>query len=85
MDNSSIVKEIIFDSIKPHDLELCRNMILNSKCSISGNVFINDIGFILRDITNSLKLQKQVDAYIPVKKSMTIYEKAIKIAVSEDK
>lgn len=85
MDDSGIVEEIVLDSIKPHDLELCRDMILKSKCFKNGDILINDRGFISRDVMNSLKLEKQVDTYIPAKKNMTIYEEAVKIALSENK
>ena len=85
MDDSGIIEEIVFDSIKPHDLELCRDMLLNTKCFKSGDILINDRGFISRDVINSLKLKKQVDTYIPAKKNMTIYEEAVKIAISENK
>ncbi|WP_217302080.1 transposase [Clostridium sp. 001] len=85
MDDSGIIEEIVLDSIKPHDLELCRDMILNSKCLKNGDILINDRGFISRDVINSLKFKKGVDTYIPAKNSMTIYEEAVKIAVSEDK
>jgi hypothetical protein len=84
-DDSGIIEEIVFDSIKPHDLELCRYMLLNSKCLKKGDILINDRGFISRDVINSLKLEKGVDTYIPAKKSMTIYEEAVKIAVLENK
>ena len=85
MDDSGIIEEIVLDSIKPHDLELCRDILLNSKCLKSGDILINDRGFISRDVINSLKLEKQVDTYIPAKKNMTIYEEAVNIAISEDK
>lgn len=85
MDDSGIIEEIVFGSIKPHDLELCRNMILNSSCLKDGDILINDRGFISRNVMNTLKLQKHVDTYVPAKKNMTIYEEAVKIAISEDK
>lgn len=85
MDDSGIIEEIVFDSIKPHDLELCRDMLLNSKCIKSGDIIINDRGFISRDVINFLKLKRQADTYIPAKKNMTIYEEAVRIALSEDK
>jgi hypothetical protein len=84
MDDSGIIEEIVFGSIKTHDLEFCRNMILHSRCLKSGDILINDRGFISRDVMNTLKLQKHVDTYVPAKKNMTIYEEAVKIAVSED-
>ena len=85
MDDSGIIEDIVFGSIKPHDLELCRDMILNSNCLKCGDILINDRGFISRDVMNSLKTQKQVDTYIPAKKNMTIYDEAVKIAISENK
>lgn len=60
-------------------------MLLNSKCLKSGDILINDRGFISRDIINFLKLKREVDTYVPAKKNMTIYEEAVKIAVSENK
>jgi hypothetical protein len=85
MDDSGIIEEVVLGSIKTHDLEHCRDMILNNKCFKSGDILINDRGFISRDIINFLKNEKQVDTYIPAKKNMTIYEDAIKIAVSQNK
>lgn len=85
MDDSGVIEEIVFGSIKSHDLEFCRDMILNSSCLKNGDILINDRGFISRDVINTLKAKKQVDTYIPARKNMTIYEEAVKIAISEDK
>lgn len=82
---SAYVQDIVFDFIKPHDLELCRDMLLNSKCLRAGDILINDRGFISRNVINELKINKQVDTYAPAKKNMTIYEEAVKIAISDDK
>jgi hypothetical protein len=38
MDDSSIIEEIVFDSIKSHNLELCRDILLNIKCFKPGNL-----------------------------------------------
>ena len=63
MDDSGIIEEIVYGSIKTHDLELCRSMILKSKCLKNGDILINDRGFISRDIMNELKLKRGVDTY----------------------
>jgi hypothetical protein len=83
LDDSGIIEETVFGSLKTHDLELCRDMILNSNCLKSGDIIINDRGFISRDEMNKLKSQKQVDTYVPAKKNMTIYQEAVKIAISQ--
>ncbi|MFC0906651.1 transposase [Clostridium sp. MT-14] len=85
MDDSGIIEEIVYGSIKTHDLELCRSMILKSKCLKNGDILINDRGFISRDIINELKLKRGVDTYIPAKKGMTIYSEAVSIAQSQGK
>jgi len=85
MDDSGIIEEIAFDSIRPHDLELSRGILLNSKVLKAGDILINDRGFISRDILNTLKSDKEVDTYIPAKKNMTIYEQAVMISKSEGK
>lgn len=68
MDDSGIIEEITWGSIKTHNLELCRDMILKSKCLKNGDILINDRGFISRDIINNLKLKRGVDTYIPAKR-----------------
>ncbi|WP_297430703.1 transposase [Clostridium sp.] len=85
LDDSGIIEEIAFGSIKPHDLELSKELLLNSKVLREGDVIINDRGFISRNIINNLKNDKKVDTYIPAKKNMTIYEQAVMIAKSEGK
>lgn len=85
LDDSGIIEEIAFGSIKPHDLELSRGILLNSKILKEGDIIINDRGFISRSIMNTLKNDKKVDTYIPAKKNMTIYEQAVMIANAEGK
>ena len=85
MDDSGIIEEIAFGSIKPHDLELSKGLLLSSKVLKEGDIIINDRGFISRSIMNVLKNDKKVDTYIPAKKNMTIYEQAVMIAKTEGK
>lgn len=85
MDDSGIIEEIVYGSVKTHDLELCKDMILKSKCLKNRDILINDRGFISRDIINHLKLKRGVDTYIPSKKNMTIYSEAVSIARSQGK
>lgn len=85
MDDGGIIEEIAFSSIKQHDMELSRDILLKSKVLKEGDMLINDRGFISRSVTNTLKTNKKVDTYIPAKKNMMIYEQAVSIAKSEDK
>lgn len=85
MDDGGIIEEIAFSSIKQHDMELSRDILLKSKVLKEGDILINDRGFISRSVTNTLKTNKKVDTYIPAKKNMMVYEQAVSVAKLEDK
>ncbi|WP_073194348.1 hypothetical protein [Caloranaerobacter azorensis] len=59
LDNSGIIEETVIGSMKIHDLELCRDLILKSKVLKEGDILINDRGFISREIVNKLKKESR--------------------------
>ncbi|MBR4027463.1 MAG: transposase [Lachnospiraceae bacterium] len=77
VDDTGIIEEIRFGSINTHDLKLSEEMIKTTPMLKSGDILINDRGFISRDLINYLKIQKNVDTYIPLKTCMDAYEQAI--------
>ena len=83
--DTGILEEIKIGSIKQHDLELSREMILNCKMLKPGDILINDRGFISRELLNQLKRDRKVDTYIPLKKNMEAYEQAVSVAKEENK
>jgi len=83
--DTGILEEIRFGSIKQHDLELSREMVLNSKMLKPGDILINDRGFISRDLMNQLKNERKVDTYIPLKSNMEAFEQAVSIVNEENK
>lgn len=83
--DAGILEEIKMGSIKMHDMELCRDMLLKSPVLKRGDILINDRGFLSRDVMNTLKTKRGVDTYIPVKKNMNIYETAVSIAKEQKK
>ncbi|MBT9139300.1 MAG: hypothetical protein DDT31_01884 [Syntrophomonadaceae bacterium] len=82
--DTGILEEICFGTIKEHDLELSREMILKSTVLKPGDILINDRGFLSRDVINHLKLQRGVDTYIPLRKNMEAFEQAVSIAKEEN-
>jgi len=80
-----ILEEVKLGSIKQHDLELSREMVLKSKVLKSGDILINDRGFISRELLNQLKRERGVDTYIPLKKNMEAYEQAVSVAKEQNK
>lgn len=79
-----VLEEIKMGSIKQHDLELSRDIVLKSNMLKPGDILINDRGFISREVLNELKLERKVDTYIPLKKNMEAYKQAVALATEEN-
>lgn len=78
--DSGIIEEIRFGSIKTHDLVLSEEMLRTSPILKQGDILINDRGFISRELMNYLKLHREIDTYVPLKKNMESYLSAIEVA-----
>jgi hypothetical protein len=79
-----VIEDIRFGTIKDNDLELSREMLLESPMLKPGDVLINDRGFLSRNVMNELKARRKVDTYIPLRKNMIAYHDAIVIAKKEN-
>lgn len=77
MDDSGIAEEIVFGTLKTHDMEQCRDMLKQTPCLKENDILINDRGFLSREMTNYLKNTRKVDTYIPAKKNMILNEDAV--------
>ena len=82
--DSGIIEEIRFGTMKDQDLELSRDMLLNSDMLKPMDIVINDRGFLSREVLNELKTRRKVDTYIPLRKNMIAYQDAVSIAVAEN-
>jgi hypothetical protein len=82
--DSGIIEEIRFGTMKDHDLELSRDMILNSPMLKPNDSLINDRGFLSRDVLNELKTRRFVDTYIPLRNNMIAYQDSVSIAKAEN-
>ncbi len=85
LDDSGIAEEIVFGTLKTHDMEQCREMLKNTSCFHENDILINDRGFLSREMTNYLKTERKVDTYIPARKNMTVYQDAVKLATASGK
>lgn len=82
--DSGIIEEIRFGSINTHDLTLSKDMILTSHVLKSGDILINDRGFLSRDVINRLKTIRSVDSYVPLRSDMISYEMAVSLAKEQN-
>lgn len=84
VDDNGVIEEIEFGSLNTHDLNLCTDMLKNTKVFKQGDILINDRGFISRELINYLKTQRGVDTYVPIKKNMATYKQAVIAAELQD-
>lgn len=82
LDTSGIIEDVVLGTIKPHDLEQCRNMLRQTTCFKEHDILINDRGFLSREMINYLKTERKVDTYLPAKENMILFQDAVKLAVS---
>ena len=85
LDDSGIVEEVVFGTLKTHDMEQCREMLQTTSCFHENDILINDRGVLSRDMANYLKAVRKVDTYIPARENMTIYKEAVKLAALSGK
>ena len=83
--DSGMAEEIVFGTLKTHDMELCREMLKNTSCFHENDILINDRGFLSREMTNYLKTVRKVDTYVPARENMDIFKDAVSLAVSSGK
>ena len=76
-EDTGLIEEIRFGSINTHDLKLSEEMLRTTPMLKPGDILINDRGFLSRELINYLKLYRQVDTYIPLKKNMVAYVQAV--------
>lgn len=82
--DSGVIEDIRFGPINVHDLSLSRDMILTTPVLKRGDILINDRGFMSREVMNSLKSERGVDTYIPLRIKMQSYDMAIYAAKEEN-
>jgi hypothetical protein len=85
LDDSGIEEEIVFGTLKTHDMEQCREMLKTTSHFHENDILINDREFLSREVTNYLKTVRKVDAYIPARENMTICQDAVKLAATSGK
>lgn len=85
LDDSGVVDEVVFGTIKTHDMEQCREMLRQTSCFKEHDILVNDKGFLSREMANYLKTKRKVDTFLPAKENMVLFQEAVKLAVSTGK
>lgn len=81
--NGGVTEEICMSTAKAHDLDMSKEMIINTKYLKEGDYLLEDRGFL--DILTFRKLVgKKINVIIPIKKNMEIYKVAKEEAISKN-
>ena len=78
--DTGIIEEVKLGTASTHDLMLSKDMLINSPCLHDNDIVIMDRGFLSRELINTLKNERNVDVYIPVRSNMDICHVAIAMA-----
>lgn len=82
LDDSGVAEEIVFETLKTHDMEQCRDMLRTTSCFHEHDILINNRGFLSWEMLNYLKRVRKVDTCLPARENMTLYQDAVKLAAS---
>ncbi len=77
IEDTGLIEEIRFGSINTHDMALSEEMLKTTPVLKSGDVLINDRGFLSRELINYLKLYRGVDTYVPLRNNMQAHIQAV--------
>lgn len=83
--DSGVIEDIRFGSLNTHDLTLSKEMLMTSPMLKSGDILINDRGFLSREVINYLKTERNIDTYVPLKKGMVSFNIAVQAAKDQNK
>lgn len=79
-----IIEEAKFGTANNHDLNLCEDLLLETKMLKEGDVILMDRGFLSRKMIKHLKEERKIDVYIPLKTNYAEYDMAIWLAEESD-
>ena len=85
LDDSGIAEEIVFGTLKTHNMEQCREMLKNTSYFHENDILINDRRGLSREMTNYLKTECKVDTYVSSRENMTVYQDAVKLVIVSGK
>lgn len=80
LDTAGIITGVAFGPIQRHDVVLCRDLIETSPVLRSGDLLIEDRGFLDGEDISRLKRGRRVDVIVPVKANMHTYSEAVALA-----
>ena len=85
LDTAGVLSQVGFGPIHIHDLELSRELVSTSEVLRSGDLLIEDRGFLDGGLLTKLKSERGVDVLVPLRSNMHAYLEAVALAEYEGK
>jgi len=77
---AGITTAVHIGSIRPHDLEFCKDFVLTTPALKAGDLLVEDRAFLDANLISQLKKKRSVDILIPLKENMLAFKKAVELA-----
>ena len=85
LDSAGLLSQMALSAIQVHDMALCRPLLEEAPVLRSGDLLLEDRGFIDGATLSHLKRQRQVDVILPLKANMLATQEAMQLAQLADK
>jgi hypothetical protein len=80
LDHAGLITQVGLCPIQVHDLPLCRLFFETAPVLRTGDLLLEDRGFIDGDTITYLKRQRHIDVIVPLKSTMLSYKEAVQLA-----
>jgi len=84
LDTAGIITQVTVGQIQTHDSKLCGPLVRESRVLREGDLLLEDRGFLDGATITHLKRQRGVDVIVPLRRDMSSYEEAVKLAEMAD-
>jgi hypothetical protein len=84
LDHAGLITQVGLSPIQVHDLPLCRLFFETAAVLRTGDLLLEDRGFLDGETLTYLKRQRHIDVIVPLKSTMLSYQEAVQLAELQD-
>jgi hypothetical protein len=85
LDSAGLLTQVALSAIQVHDVAVCRSLLAQAPVLRTGDLLLEDRGFIDGATLSELKRTRKVDVIVPLKANMLATQEAIQLAEMADK
>jgi hypothetical protein len=84
LDHAGLITQVGLCPIQVHDVPVCRLLFETAPVLRTGDLLLEDRGFLDGETITSLKQQRYIDVIVPLKSTMLSYKEAVQLAELQD-